>query len=145
MTEEKVSLDGLSGHALFHFWEVAVGICSASALARDFPRGHSAPVAFISNERLWDERSEEQGRQDWRKLRQRPGRKLRVCVLSRRSRVASVPYKWRRSAHVDLATLTHSAKAAACPTGVPVASARFHTDALAIWKRLPVADMRMPA
>ncbi|GGL26358.1 MULTISPECIES: hypothetical protein [Caulobacter] len=26
----------LSGHALFHFWEVAVGICSASALARDF-------------------------------------------------------------------------------------------------------------
>lgn len=27
----------LSGHALFHFWEVAVGICSASALARDFP------------------------------------------------------------------------------------------------------------
>jgi len=27
----------LSGHALFHFWEVAVGICSASAIARDFP------------------------------------------------------------------------------------------------------------
>jgi hypothetical protein len=27
----------LAGHALFHFWEVAVGICSASALARDFP------------------------------------------------------------------------------------------------------------
>lgn len=27
----------LSGHALFHFWEVAVGICSASALQRDFP------------------------------------------------------------------------------------------------------------
>ena len=27
----------LSGHALFHFWEVAVGICSPSALARDFP------------------------------------------------------------------------------------------------------------
>lgn len=27
----------LSAHALFHFWEVAVGICSASALARDFP------------------------------------------------------------------------------------------------------------
>lgn len=27
----------LSGHALFHFWEVAVGICSASALGRDFP------------------------------------------------------------------------------------------------------------
>ncbi len=27
----------LSGHALFHVWEVAVGICGASALARDFP------------------------------------------------------------------------------------------------------------
>ena len=27
----------LGGHALFHFWEVAVGICGPSALARDFP------------------------------------------------------------------------------------------------------------
>lgn len=27
----------LSGHALFHFWEVTVGICVPSALARDFP------------------------------------------------------------------------------------------------------------
>lgn len=27
----------LSGHALFHFWEVGVGICGPSALARDFP------------------------------------------------------------------------------------------------------------
>lgn len=27
----------LAGHALFHFWEVAVGICGTSALARDFP------------------------------------------------------------------------------------------------------------
>lgn len=27
----------LSGHALFHFWEVAVGICGPSAMARDFP------------------------------------------------------------------------------------------------------------
>jgi len=27
----------LSGHALFHFWEVAVGICGPDALARDFP------------------------------------------------------------------------------------------------------------
>lgn len=27
----------LSGHALFHFWEVAVGICGPSALVRDFP------------------------------------------------------------------------------------------------------------
>ena len=27
----------LWSHALFHFWEVAVGICGASALVRDFP------------------------------------------------------------------------------------------------------------
>jgi hypothetical protein len=27
----------LSGHALFHFWEVAVGICTADAIPRDFP------------------------------------------------------------------------------------------------------------
>lgn len=27
----------LLGHALFHFWEVAVGICSSSAVLRDFP------------------------------------------------------------------------------------------------------------
>lgn len=27
----------LGGHALFHFWEVFVGICGPSALARDFP------------------------------------------------------------------------------------------------------------
>ncbi|MGF7162460.1 hypothetical protein FHS85_004114 [Rhodoligotrophos appendicifer] len=27
----------LSAHALFHFWEVAVGICSPSAITRDFP------------------------------------------------------------------------------------------------------------
>jgi hypothetical protein len=26
----------LAGHALFHFWEVAVGICEPSVLARDF-------------------------------------------------------------------------------------------------------------
>lgn len=26
----------LTGHALFHFWEVVVGICGPSALARDF-------------------------------------------------------------------------------------------------------------
>ena len=26
----------LCGHALFHFWEVAVGICGPSALVRDF-------------------------------------------------------------------------------------------------------------
>lgn len=27
----------LSGHALFHFWEVAAGICGPSVLVRDFP------------------------------------------------------------------------------------------------------------
>ncbi|MFZ5784302.1 MAG: hypothetical protein ACOY4R_29250 [Pseudomonadota bacterium] len=27
----------LCGHALFHFWEVAVGICGPSAIVRDFP------------------------------------------------------------------------------------------------------------
>jgi hypothetical protein len=27
----------LLGHALFHVWEVAVGICPPSAIARDFP------------------------------------------------------------------------------------------------------------
>jgi hypothetical protein len=27
----------LAAHALFHFWEVAVGICAPSALLRDFP------------------------------------------------------------------------------------------------------------
>jgi hypothetical protein len=27
----------LCGHALFHFWEVAVGICEPSVIARDFP------------------------------------------------------------------------------------------------------------
>lgn len=26
----------MAGHALFHFWEVAVGICGPSALVRDF-------------------------------------------------------------------------------------------------------------
>lgn len=27
----------LGGHALFHFWEVAVGICGPEVIARDFP------------------------------------------------------------------------------------------------------------
>jgi hypothetical protein len=27
----------LLGHVLFHFWEVAVGICAPSAIPRDFP------------------------------------------------------------------------------------------------------------
>ena len=27
----------LAGHALFHFWEVAVGLCEPAVIARDFP------------------------------------------------------------------------------------------------------------
>lgn len=27
----------LTGHALFHLWEVSVGICGSDAIARDFP------------------------------------------------------------------------------------------------------------
>ncbi len=33
----------LGCHALFHFWEVAVGICGPSALARDFPAVTPSP------------------------------------------------------------------------------------------------------
>jgi hypothetical protein len=33
----------LAGHALFHFWEVSVGICGASTLSRDFT-GVTAPA-----------------------------------------------------------------------------------------------------
>ena len=35
----------LAGHALFHFWEVSVGICGPSALVRDFP-GVTVPALF---------------------------------------------------------------------------------------------------
>jgi len=35
----------LAGHALFHFWEVSVGICGPSALLRDFP-GVTVPALF---------------------------------------------------------------------------------------------------
>jgi hypothetical protein len=40
--ERRVGLWGaatiwLSAHALFHFWEVAVGICAPSVILRDFP------------------------------------------------------------------------------------------------------------
>lgn len=34
----------LGGHALFHVWEVAVGICGSSALARDFPAVSLPPI-----------------------------------------------------------------------------------------------------
>lgn len=42
----------LSGHALFHFWEVAVGICSASALSRDFP-AVTLPAILTASLALW--------------------------------------------------------------------------------------------
>lgn len=42
----------LSGHALFHFWEVAVGICSASAIPRDFP-AVTLPAILTSLLALW--------------------------------------------------------------------------------------------
>ncbi|MHC9419820.1 hypothetical protein ACYZX9_14620 [Sphingomonas citri] len=31
------SASWLTGHALFHLWEVSVGICGSDAIARDFP------------------------------------------------------------------------------------------------------------
>ncbi len=42
----------LSGHAVFHLWEVAVGICSPSALARDFP-AVTLPAILTSLLALW--------------------------------------------------------------------------------------------
>jgi hypothetical protein len=42
----------LSGHALFHFWEVAVGICSPPALARDFP-AVTLPAMLALSLALW--------------------------------------------------------------------------------------------
>jgi len=42
----------LSGHALFHVWEVAVGICGARALARDFP-AVSLPAIIAILLTLW--------------------------------------------------------------------------------------------
>jgi hypothetical protein len=42
----------LSGHALFHFWEVAVGICSASAIPRDFP-AVTLPAILTSLLAVW--------------------------------------------------------------------------------------------
>jgi hypothetical protein len=42
----------LSGHALFHFWEVAVGICGPSALVRDFP-AVTLPAILTTILSLW--------------------------------------------------------------------------------------------
>lgn len=42
----------LSGHALFHFWEVAVGICGSDALARDF-RAVTLPAILTTALAVW--------------------------------------------------------------------------------------------
>ena len=42
----------LLGHALFHFWEVAVGICSPSDLVRDFP-AVTLPAIIATVLTLW--------------------------------------------------------------------------------------------
>ncbi len=42
----------LWGHALFHAWEVAIGICGPSALARDFP-AVTLPALLGSVIALW--------------------------------------------------------------------------------------------
>ena len=42
----------LAGHALFHFWEVAVGICGASALARDFA-DVTLPALIVTVLAIW--------------------------------------------------------------------------------------------
>ena len=42
----------LGGHALFHYWEVAVGICGPSVLIRDFP-AVSLPAALGVLLTLW--------------------------------------------------------------------------------------------
>ena len=38
----------LTGHALFHLWEVAVGICSPSVIPRDFPAGPLPAIIGIA-------------------------------------------------------------------------------------------------
>lgn len=42
----------LGGHALFHFWEVAVGICGTGALAQDFP-AVTLPAILTTVLALW--------------------------------------------------------------------------------------------
>jgi hypothetical protein len=42
----------LAAHAVFHLWEVAVGICSPSAILRDFP-GVSLPAIIGALATLW--------------------------------------------------------------------------------------------
>lgn len=51
----------LAGHALFHLWEVAVGICGPSALARDFA-AVSLPALLGMGLTFWAWRRERSGR-----------------------------------------------------------------------------------
>lgn len=51
----------LIAHALFHFWEVAVGICSPSAIPRDFP-AVTLPAIFGIALTLWAIRQSRAGR-----------------------------------------------------------------------------------
>lgn len=51
----------LAGHALFHLWEVAVGICGPSALARDFA-AVSLPALLGLGLTAWAWRGERSGR-----------------------------------------------------------------------------------
>jgi hypothetical protein len=38
----------LSAHAVFHLWEVAVGICSPSGIPRDFPAVHLPAIIGVA-------------------------------------------------------------------------------------------------
>jgi hypothetical protein len=51
----------LCAHAIFHFWEVAVGICSASVIPRDFP-AVTMPAIFGVALTLWAIRQSRAGR-----------------------------------------------------------------------------------
>jgi uncharacterized protein YjeT (DUF2065 family) len=51
----------LCAHALFHFWEVAVGICSPSVIPRDFP-AVTMPAVFGVALTLWAIREARAGR-----------------------------------------------------------------------------------
>ena len=45
----------LAGHALFHFWEVAAGICAASVIPRDFP-AVTLPAIIAAALTIWASR-----------------------------------------------------------------------------------------
>jgi hypothetical protein len=51
----------LCAHAIFHFWEVAVGICSPSVIPRDFP-AVTMPASFGVALTLWPIRQSRAGR-----------------------------------------------------------------------------------